>query len=369
MHLAINASELGRGRGGNESYIMGLIEGLVALSSPPEVSVLTCEWGVDLHLPPIFRQVNLGPYRRLPFLLWQQTRALRRVKADWYLSNFFLPLSLPCKGAVVVHDLSFRAHPEYFPASVAWYMRLLTGWAVRQAECVLTVSEFSRRELLRFYPAAKGKVSVVPNGVAREFAPLASGSEIGMDIRTLSSYGVTSPYILALGNIHPRKNLSRLLGAYLRLKEHRASTPNMVWVGASRWGSGELLDRARSAGVVLTGFVAQEDLPAFYRCAVALVYPSLYEGFGLPPIEAMACGTPVIVSDRTSLPEVVGEAALLVDPTDVGKLTEAMSRLLDENGLRERLREAGLERSKRYTWPRAARRLLAALDRGCYNSS
>lgn len=369
MHLAINASELGRRRGGNESYIAGLIEGLSALSSPPEVSLLTCQWGIDLHLPPDFRQVNLDPYRRVPFLLWQQTRALKEVEADWYLSNFFLPLSLPCKGAVVVHDLSFRAHPEYFPASVAWYMRWLTGWAVRRAERVLTVSEFSRRELLRFYPRAKGDVSVVPNGVAKEFGPLSNGDTVAMDARTLSSYGVTPPYILALGNIHPRKNLSRLLDAYLGLRQGRASVPGMVWVGASRWSSHELLERARSTGVLLTGFVAQEDLPALYRGAVMLVYPSLYEGFGLPPVEAMACGTPVIVSDTTSLPEVVGEAALTVDPTDVGMMTDAMARLLDDELLRERLREAGLARSKQYTWPRAARHLLAALGGGCYNFS
>jgi glycosyltransferase involved in cell wall biosynthesis len=367
MHLAINASELGRGRGGNESYIAGLIEGLSAVSSPPEVSLLTCEWGVDLDLPPDFRQVNLGPYRRLPFLLWQQTRALKQVEADWYLSNFLLPLSLPCKGAVVVHDLSFRAHPEYFPPSVAWYMRWLAGWAVRRADRVLTVSEFSQRELLRFYPRAKGKVSVVPNGVAREFGPSSGGGTVGMDARTLSSYGITPPYILALGNIHPRKNLSRLLEAYLRLKHGRTSAPSMVWVGASRWGSHELLERARSTGVLLTGFVAQEDLPALYRGAVMLVYPSLYEGFGLPPVEAMACGTPVIVSDTTSLPEVVEEAAVTVDPTDVEMMTEAMGSLLDDKMLQERLRKAGLERSKQYTWPRTARHLLAALGGECYN--
>lgn len=367
MHLAINASELGRGRGGNESYISGLVEGLSALASPPEVSLLTCDWGIDLDLPSSFRQVCLGPYRRLPFFIWQQTRALVHLEADWYLSNFILPLSLPCKGAVVVHDLSFRAHPEYFPESVVWYMRWLTAWSVRRAERVLTVSEFSRRELLRFYPLARGKVSVVPNGVAREFRPRSNDRMAKKDLRTLSSYEVTPPYILALGNIHPRKNLSRLLAAYTDLRRNRSSTPSMVWVGASRWGSNELLEQARSAGVVLTGFVPQEDLPAFYRGAVTLVYPSLYEGFGLPPIEAMTCGTPVIVSDTTSLPEVVGDAALRVDPIDVDAITEAMARLLDDKGLREMLSKAGLERSERYTWPRAVRHLLATLTGECYN--
>lgn len=361
-HVVVNATEVGRGRGGNETYIAGLIEGLSALSSRPEASLLTCEWKAAPTFPPDFRQLNLGPYHPLPFLLWQQTVALRRLEADWYLSNYYLPLLLPCKGAVVVHDLSFRAHPEYYPRAMACYMRLLTAWAVRLADRVLTVSAFSQQELVRFYPAAKGKVHIVPNGVRSEFQPRPDGAAILADLEAISSYGVAPPYILAVGNIHPRKNLSRLLDAYIHLRQNRSSTPEMVWVGAPRWGSAELLDRARSVGVLLTGFVAQEDLPALYRRAEMLVYPSLYEGFGLPPVEAMACGTPVITSNTTSLPEVVGRAALTVDPTDVRAIAGAMARLLDDPVLTKELTEAGIERAQRYTWPRAARELLAALQ-------
>ena len=153
MHLVINATELGRQRGGNESYIQGVVDGLAELKPTVDITSLTCAWGKPLNLPASFKQINLGPYHRIPFLLWQQTRALNRLNADWYLSNFFLPSVLPCKGAVVVHDLSFRAHPDYFPRSVAWYMKWLTGRAINQASCILTVSEFSKDELFRFYPA------------------------------------------------------------------------------------------------------------------------------------------------------------------------------------------------------------------------
>ena len=360
-HLVINATELGRRRGGNERYIAGLIEGLATLAPPPQVSLLTCRWDTPMYFPPAFRRVDLGTYRRLPFFLWQQTMALRRLDADWYLANFFLPPFLPCEGAVVVHDLSFRAHPEYFPRTVAWYMRWLTGWAVRRARLVLTVSEFSRRELLRFYPVAGGKAVSIPNGVGSEFRPVAGEGDAEADRATLSRYGITSPYILALGNIHPRKNLGRLLEAYLHLRERRADVPAMVWVGLRRWGSEELLRRARSAEVILTGFIPQVDLPAIYRQAVMLVYPSLYEGFGLPPLEAMACGTPVVTSNTSSLPEVVGEAALMVDPTDVGAIAAAMARLLDDAPLREYLREAGIERARQFTWTRTARCLVSSV--------
>jgi len=362
MHLVINATEAGRRRGGNESFITGLIGGLASLDLASQVSLLTCQWDTPTSLLSPFEQVNLGAYRRLPFFLWQQTIALRRLEADWYLSNFFLAPSMPCKGIVVVHDLSFRAYPEYFPRIVAWYMRWLTGWAIRQAWRVWTVSEFSRKELCRFYRVDEKKVVVIPNGVGFEFRPVTDSTGKMAEQAVLSRYGITGPYILALGNIHPRKNLARLLDAYLHLQEERKSLPSMVWAGLERWDSGELIERARSAGVILTGFVPQEDLPALYRQAVMLVYPSLYEGFGLPVLEAMACGTPVVTSNTTSLPEVAGDAALTVDPMNVGEITQAMARLLDDTFLRKGLREAGLERSKTFTWTRTAQLLLDALD-------
>lgn len=357
IHLAINASEIGRQRGGNEAYLAGLIEGLARLRCPPRVSLLTCDWGEPVDLPKGFHQANLGPYQRLPFLLWKQTSVLRRLEADWYVSTFFLPPVVPCRTAVLIHDLSFRVHPDYFPYAVASYMRILTGLAIRRADRVVVLSEFTFRELVRFYPRAVDKTLRVYPGVDRLFRPEPEPNET----EVLNSYGIASGYILAMGNIHPRKNLSRLLDAYVRLREERGSVPPMVWVGAPRWGSGELLKRAQTAGVILTGFVAQEDLPAFYRGATMLVYPSLYEGFGLPPAEAMACGTPVITSNTTSLREVVGQAALGFDPTDVTAMAHAMTQLLDDEALRKQLTKAGIKRSARYTWLRTAEQLLAAL--------
>jgi glycosyltransferase involved in cell wall biosynthesis len=360
MHLVINASELGRQRGGNESYIAGLVEGLAQLNSSTQISLLTCRWKSPTCFPVTFRNMNLGVYRRLPFFLWQQSLALRQLKADWYLANFFLPPFLPCRGAVVVHDLSFRAHPEYFPRTVAWYMRWLTGWAMQQARRILTVSEFSRQELCRFYPVDPAKVVVVPNGVGTEFQP-ASPATAAADQAILARYGLRTPYILALGNIHPRKNLARMLEAYGCLRQQRDAAPAMVWAGMPRWDSSELLRQARAAGVILTGFVAQADLPALYRQATMLVYPSLYEGFGLPPLEAMACGAPVVTSNTTSLPEVVAEAALLVDPTNTEEIMAAMARLLDDASLRQHLQQAGLARAAEFSWTRTAQSLLASL--------
>ncbi len=363
MHLAINATEVGRRRGGNESYVIGLVDGLAALPTPPQVSLLTCRETAQLRLPSSsFHEVDLGPYRRMRSFLWQQTRALRTLAADWYLANFFLPPALPCRGAVVVHDLSFRAHPEYFPAFVAWYMYWVTLWSIRRARLVVTVSDFSRQEIQRYCSVDDDKLVMIPNGIGREFQPAAGDALAAADRAALARYRVNQPYILALGNIHPRKNLARLLDAYILLRQEHPDAPQMVWGGSSHWGSARLLERARAAGVVVAGFIAQEDLPALYRQATMLVYPSLYEGFGLPPLEAMACGTPVATSRAASLPEVVGGAALLFDPLDVRDMVATLGRLMADRAERERLRDAGLAYAQRFDWTQTAQRLVTELE-------
>jgi glycosyltransferase involved in cell wall biosynthesis len=363
MHLAINATELGRQRGGNESYLWGLLDGLRPLPDTEAhcTLIVSRESMRPLATWPgseRFNIVETGPWQRWPSYLWQQTRTLRRLRPDWYLANFLLPPVVPCRAAVVVHDLSFCAHPEYFPVSIALYMTLLVGRAVRRAQVVIAVSEFTRREMQRFYPFALPKTVVVHNGVGHEFTP---ESDPEADRAALREYDVELPYILAVGNIHPRKNLARLLDAYERLKTTRSDLPAMVWVGVERWGSSRLQQRARTVGVRLTGRVAPEHLPAFYRQASLLVYPSLYEGFGFPPVEAMACGTPVVTSSTTSLPEVVGEAALLVEPADVAALVGAMEQALYDPVLRGRLRTHGLEQAKRFSWTQAAEQVLTSL--------
>jgi glycosyltransferase involved in cell wall biosynthesis len=365
MHLAINATEIGRQRGGNESYLWGLLDGLRSLPvSDDHFTLLVSQEGMAaLAAWPRderFGVVDTGPWRRWPSYLWQQTLAVRRARADWYLANFLLPPIVPCRAAVAVHDLSFRAHPEYFPTAIAFYMSILVGWAVRRAEVVIAISEFTRSEMQRFHPSAVHKTVVVHGGVGREFTP---DGDPAADGAVLREYGVEPPYILAVGNIHPRKNLGRLLDAYEQLARIRTDLPPMVWVGVERWGSAPLQQRAQAAGVRLTGRVAPEHLPAFYRRAALLVYPSLYEGFGLPPLESMACGTPAVVSDTTSLPEVVGDAAVLVDPTDVNGLAQALERVLFDAALRTDLRARGLARAAMLSWQQAAAQVISVMDR------
>ncbi len=366
MHLALNASDLGRQRGGNETYLLGLLEGLVEVTpeAGTRVSLITASEGARLvRAEPCFDRFDLhdaGAYRRLPYLLWQQTRLLRRIQPDWYVSTFFLPPVTPCRAAVLVHDLSFRAYPEYFPRPIARYMRLLTGLAVHRADLVVALSAFTSQEVARFYPSASGKTVVVHPGVGQEFT---AEADPAADARVLAALGIARPYLLAVGNIHPRKNLGRLLAAWEHLRDEDRDVPPMVWVGQRHWGSSPLLDRARVAGVLLPGFVPPRHLPALYRCAEALAYPSLYEGFGLPPLEAMACGTPVLAAESSSLPEAVGDAAVMVNPESVDALADGLARLLYDVDLRLDLRARGLARAVQFRWPGTAQRLLSLLDR------
>jgi glycosyltransferase involved in cell wall biosynthesis len=359
MHLVINASDLGRRRGGNETYLLGLLGGLAFLQSRARVSLIVAGDGSDLVEAYTrlrrFEVVDVGPYHRVPFLLWQQTAILRRLRPDWLISTFFLPPVIPCQAALLIHDLSFRAHPEYYPPAIAAYMRLLTGLAIRRADIVVALSQFTREELARYYPSCTDKVAVVYPGVRPEFVP---DGDPAVDDAVLAGLHVQRPYLLAVGNIHPRKNLARLLAAWERLRDGGAPVPVMAWVGLDRWASGDLLSRARAAGVKLLGFVDAAHLPALYRRAEALAYPSLYEGFGLPPLEAMACGTPVLAANTTSLPEAVGNAAVTADPTDVSALADGLARVLFDGSLRQELIAKGFVQAAQFRWEQAAGRLL-----------
>jgi len=366
MHLVISGSDLGRQRGGNESYLMGLLAGLGDLgrSADLDVSVVVAEPGTRLLESDArwqsFGVTDVGPYRRVPFLLWQLSAALLKLRPDWVLGTYFLPPFIPCRAAVLIHDLSFRAHPEYFPKPIAVYMRLLTSLAIRRADLVVALSEFTLQEIQRFYPGAEDRTVVIYPGVASTFSP---GGDPVADQRTLAALDVHPPYLLAVGSIHYRKNLDRLLTAWKRLQIAGLPVAPMVWAGLGRWGVSELLDRAEAEGVRLLSHVADDQLATLYRNAVALAYPSLYEGFGLPPLEAMASGTPVLAANTTAIPEAVGTTAVTVDPTDIDSLTQGLRQILFDEELRQELRLRGPARASTFQWRRTAEQLVCALKK------
>jgi glycosyltransferase involved in cell wall biosynthesis len=274
------------------------------------------------------------------------------------VTGFELPGRGPWALVTTVHDLVPLRLPALVPPRHRWAARCLLGGALRRAHRVIAVSETTRGELLARYHLPPGRVVVVPEAAAPHFAPPTPAALAAARGR----YGLRLPYVLFVGFLEPKKNLGALLEAVARLR--RAGTwgeTELVVVGAPGWGP----DPARWAhalgldgAVRFVGAAPDADLPALYGGALAFAFPSLWEGFGLPVLAAMAAGAPVIASNRGALPEVTGGAALLVEPAP-GPLAEALERLLAEPALRERLRLAGLARAAQFSWERAARETLA----------
>ncbi|MCA1850061.1 MAG: glycosyltransferase family 4 protein, partial [Acidobacteria bacterium] len=276
------------------------------------------------------------------------------------------PPLAPCPVVATIHDLSFEHLPETFKRRSRMQMRLTVRRTARHAAQIIVPSEHTRRDIIETYRIPPERVSLIPLAAAPRFAPIKDESELS---RVRRKYGIEADCILALGSIQPRKNLARLIRAYSSLRRARAQAklPQLVIVGKRAWLYEETL-RAISEGgaqdrIILTGYVPEADLPALYSGALCFVYPSIFEGFGLPPLEAMACGAPVVAGDRTSLPEVVGDAGLLVNPFDEEAIAQALARLIDDAPLRASLREKGLARARRFSWRATAQLTLEAYER------
>lgn len=275
--------------------------------------------------------------------------------ALFHATDHLLPRLASVPSVFTLHDLTCRLMPAAHTPLNRWFHLLLMPRFLRQAEAVIAVSECTRRDAVRLYGLAEGKVHVIYEGVSPHFRP-AGVAEVAA---LRQKYGLPERFILFVGTLEPRKNLGTLLEAYAALRAGGAPQ-RLVVAGRRGWRCGALFARLRDLGleeeVILPGLVDEGDLPALYTAADLLAFPSLYEGFGLPVLEAMACGTPVVCANTSSLPEVAGEAALLLGPHDVGAWVRATGRVLADPALRESLRAAGLARARRFTWQAAARR-------------
>jgi glycosyltransferase involved in cell wall biosynthesis len=272
----------------------------------------------------------------------------------------FLPFETQLPTVITVHDLSFLRYPETHPAARVKFMASRLPRAVESATYVITDSEFVRQELIAEYSLPPEKVVAILLGAGEEFVPQPA-EKVGS---VLSRYGLQDQqYLLAVGTLEPRKNLVTAIRAFADLPASVRREYSLVLAGLWGWHNEELdklLGPLVARGEVkVLGFVPDHDLPALYAGALLFVYPSLYEGFGLPPLEAMACGTPVISSNRASLPEVVGDAGIQVEAKDVAALKEAMLRLIESPEERARCSVLGLERARRFSWAKTAAETVA----------
>ncbi|MGQ9501096.1 MAG: glycosyltransferase family 4 protein [Anaerolineae bacterium] len=258
---------------------------------------------------------------------------------------------------LTVHDLIFRLFPEHHKRLNFWYLNATMPLYCRRADAIIAVSEATRHDLMRLYGVPAEKITVIHEAAAPHFKPATPERIAAVRER----YGLPEHYILRVGTIEPRKNLERLLDA-LQLLQHYDSTIRLVVVGSKGWLYDRFFKKLHGSGlrhaVVLTGYVRDTDLPAIYSGATLLVEPSLYEGFGLPLLEAMACGTPVVCSNTSSLPEVAGDAACYFDPRDSAAMAEAIGEVWRDGSLRDTMRHNGLTRAAQFSWERTAQETL-----------
>jgi len=361
--------EAGYRGAGIHRYIQALLEHLPQVSSHRfsayvgDPRVRPEEWpGLEVRKAPF--TTTRPPLR----ILWEQLLqppTLLRDGADLiHGMAYALPLLCPTASVVTVHDLSFLRFPRAFKRGNRIYLSVATRLAVARADAVIAVSRHTARDLERLLGVPPERIHVVPNGVDGRFRPL-SRREVE---RFRHRRGLPERFILYVGTIEPRKNLETLVRAYAELlrQDPRAAIP-LIIAGGRGWyyeGVFALVERLRLETVIrFPGFIDHRELPLWYNAATLFVFPSLYEGFGLPVLEAMACGTPVVASNASSLPEVVGEAGLLVEPCDVEGLAESMRRVLMDTGLREELCARGRARASEYSWHATAMQTTAVYDR------
>jgi len=291
--------------------------------------------------------------------------SLKRLKPDvcFYPDHIvaFRPKGLT--SVLTVYDLSFLRYGHFFRKARRIYKAEALKRSLFLADAVICVSQFTRSELENFFPDLKEKLYLVRGGVGEEFTPSVD-RELVEAVR--SRHNLSGPFILSVGTLEPRKNLVRLVEAFALLKKRPRLVHRLAIVGPRGWLYRDLFRKVESLNlkdeVLFTGYVENRELAALYNAADLFVYPSIYEGFGLPPLEAMACGIPVVTSKTSSLPEIVGDAAVMVDPYDIGALAEAMNAVLSRAELRNELREKGLSRSRIFRWERAARETLLVLE-------
>jgi glycosyltransferase involved in cell wall biosynthesis len=370
VQIALNAHHLSFGTSYRGAGISRYIRNLLPALREVDGHTYQVHLG-DNNVPPDFApdgrfRLHLSrlPTRRpIVRILWEQLwlpLALARDGAHVLHSlGYVQPLACPSRSVVTIHDLSFLLYPGNFNRGNRFYLSTFTRLSAQRADRIVAVSENTKRDVVRLLGVPANRVAVVQHGIEPHFRPAA-------DPVALSAWrarvGLPERFVLFFGTIEPRKNLDTLLEAFALLR--RDGLPHrLVVAGAKGWHWEPVFAAVERLGigdcVVFPGYVPYEDQPLWYNAADLFVYPSLYEGFGFPPLEAMACGTPVVASSTSALPEVVGEAGLLVDPRDARALAEAMRDVLLNAQTREEMRARGLARAATFTWAEAARQTSA----------
>lgn len=370
MRIGIDATALPPQPVGAGNYIIQLIRALAALEPDDEYVIFAQRSGrMLIELPTSgrfhWRVVDdMSPALRL---LWEQTvlpRLSWQEQIDVLHSlHYTRPLWLGCASVVTFHDMTFFLYPHLHTRSKRFFFPLATRFSARRAQAIIADSENTRQDIIRLLKVPKEKVFKVLLGVDPSFRPIRDSS---LKRRIGEHYHLPEKFILYLGMVEPRKNLPLLIRAYKDLV-NRGFEEHLVLAGRFGWMYEDVLRLVETFGlqdlIHFTGYISQNDLPVVYNLARVFVYPTLYEGFGFPPLEAMACGVPVITTNVSSLPEIIGDAGILIPADDQEALVNAMERILKDRGLRDELASKGPLRAGLFTWESTARETIKVYQR------
>jgi glycosyltransferase involved in cell wall biosynthesis len=361
MRIAIDARKLRDY--GIGTYVRNLLRHLSRIDQTTEYVVL-CRAEDCGAVEDLGENLRAVPEPAAAYSFSEQMRVpmnLRREGVDlFHAPHYVLPALVPCKSVVTIHDCIHLRFPQYLPNRLGYaYARSSLWIATHRSNRVLTVSEASKRDILRYFRVPEAKIDVIYNAIDERFGEAPPDDEVAM---VRERYQLNDPFVLYAGNIKPHKNLERLIEAFHTLRRGAGMEDVKLLIIGDEISKYATLRRAvhkykLHKHVRFFGFVPDKTLAVLYRLAAVFVFPSLYEGFGLPPLEAMASGTPVVTSNVSSLPEVVGDAALLIDPYEPDAIADAMRRVITEPALRDDLRARGLRRVKEFSWDRSIRRV------------
>jgi len=364
LKIGFLSLKAGTAAGGLATYELYLVRALASIDHENEYHVLC----VDPVEPEVFgiRAPNvtfhrITPRSRLGAMAWGVPRAISGLGLDLFHAPFLPPLRMPRPMVFTAHGPEMFIDPKFFPFLIRMQLIPLTKLGYRRASEIVCASGATRDYLVEHFPGTRDRSRVVYNGCDTQFQPIDRGKALAI---VRDRFGVEEPYVLAVGRVEPRKNPIRLLEAFALFSQRTRGAARLVIAGNNTWSAGEAQDAITRLGirdrVSLLGYVDYKDLPALYAGSEMFVFPSLWEGFGLPVIEAMRCGAPTITSNTSCLPEVAGGAAVLVDPLSPPDIAEAMCRVHANAALREELRNKGYVRGAEFSWERSARETLAA---------
>ena len=363
MRYAIDAHAIGRHLTGNEVYVRSLLSAFANVDKTSDFIAYVSLPEAESWVPERFqvRRVSPNPFERLGY---QLSRLLKKDRPALLHVQYTAPLFCPVPVVTSIHDVSFIEHPEYFTSFRRRQLEFTVSRTARTAARIITVSEFSRSAIARAYSLDPERITVVPNAANPFFRVVNREASLK---RVHEKFRFDGPFVLSVGDLQPRKNHIGLIEAFSRLIKTKPQLPHrLIITGQDTWFGGRVREAAKNSGVgdriSFTGFVSDEDLLRLYNACDCFVFPSLYEGFGIPILEAMACGRAVACANTSAMPEVADGAGLLFDPSQPDEIARAIRDILIDGELRSRMERLGLQRAAGFSWQKSAQLTLQVYE-------